>query len=119
MTREFVCTRDFDKYWEALGLTDDDLNELQNELLVNPQTGRVIQHTGGARKIRVAAMGHGKSGGARVIYVDILICEKIYLLAAYPKGKKEDLSPDDKKMIRLTIGRLKDKLLEEEKKNVR
>jgi hypothetical protein len=45
--------------------------------------------------------------------VDILVCEKIYLLAAYPKGKKEDLSPDDKKMIRLTIGKLKDELSEE------
>jgi hypothetical protein len=115
MTREFVCTKDFDKYWEALGLTDDDLNELQNELLINPQAGRVIQHTGGARKIRVAAMGHGKSGGARVIYVDIFICEKIYLLVAYPKGQKEDLSSEDKKMIQLTIGTLKSELLKEDK----
>jgi hypothetical protein len=119
MTREFVCTRDFDRYWEALGLNDDDLNELQRELLVNPQIGRVIRHTGGARKMRVAAMGHGKSGGARVIYVDILVCEKIYLLVAYPKGKKENLSPGDKKMIRLLIGKLKEELSEEEKKYVR
>jgi hypothetical protein len=119
VTREFVCTKDFDKYWGALGFTDDDLHELQNELLINPQAGRVIQHTGGARKIRVAAMGHGKSGGARVIYVDILISEKIYLLTAYPKGKKEDLSPDDKRVIRLSIGKLKDALSEEKKKNAR
>jgi hypothetical protein len=61
MIREFVCTRDFDRYWDALGLTDDDLIELQNELLINPQAGKVIQHTSGARKIRVAAMGHRKS----------------------------------------------------------
>jgi hypothetical protein len=119
MTREFVCTRDFDKYWNALGLNDEDLNELQNELLINPQAGKVIRNTGGARKLRVAAMGHGKSGGARVIYVDILIGEKIYLLVAYPKGKKEDLSPEDKKVIRFTIGKIKDDLLGEKTKNAR
>jgi hypothetical protein len=115
MTREFVCTRDFDKYWEALGLTDNDLNELQNELLINPKAGRVIQHSGGARKIRVATIGHGKRGGVRVIYVDILVYAKIYLLVAYPKGKKDDLSLDEKKGIRLAIGKLKAQLSEEEK----
>ena len=37
-------------------------------LLKRPGEGSVIPGSGGLRKIRVAAKGHGKRGGARVIY---------------------------------------------------
>lgn len=107
MKREFVCTRDFDKYWSALSLTDIDLRVLQNELLLNPEAGDLIQHTGGARKIRVAANDHGKRGGARVIYVDIVVREKIYFLLAYPKKVKDDLTPTEKKAIAVKINELR------------
>ena len=110
MFREFICTREFDKCWTALGLDDEDLKDLQNELLSNPQAGDVIQKTGGARKMRIAAKGHGKRGGARVIYVDILVHKKIYLLAAYPKGQKENLPEAEKKSISLLIHSLKTEL---------
>ena len=40
------------------------------DLVANdPQCGVVISGTGGIRKVRVAASGRGKSGGARVIYL--------------------------------------------------
>jgi hypothetical protein len=117
MIREFVSTNDFDRYWEALGLNDDDLCALQNKVLNNPLTGDLIQHTGGARKLRVAAKGHGKRGGARVIYVDILVHEKIYLLTAYPKDKKDDLSPEEKKSISILIKTLKDELAKKVRRN--
>ncbi|AEF87006.1 toxin HigB-2 [Treponema primitia ZAS-2] len=110
MTRVFVSTVDFDKYWAALGLADDDLYALQNELLNDPASGDLIQQSGGARKIRVAARGHGKRGGARVIYVDILFHEKIYFLTAYPKDKKDDLTPAEKKAISILIKTLKTEL---------
>jgi hypothetical protein len=108
--REFICTGEFDKCWTALGLDDEDLKDLQNELLGNPQAGDVIKKTGGARKIRIAAKGHGKRGGARVIYVDILVHKKIYLLVAYPKGQKDNLSDAEKNSIALLIHALKDQL---------
>lgn len=49
---------------------------LQIELLLSPETGDVIQGTGGLRKVRVAAKGKGKKGGVRVIYYyfDNFIC---------------------------------------------
>ncbi len=53
MTREFIYTSPFRKSWEMMGLNDDDLKELENILLSNPQTGSVIQGTGGARKMRI------------------------------------------------------------------
>jgi len=33
-----------------------------------PRAGRIIEGTGGLRKVRFARPGKGKSGGARVIY---------------------------------------------------
>ena len=65
--------------------------------------GDVIQGTGGARKVRIPLEGRGKSGGGRVIYVDVVIREQIYLLMAYPKNVQTDLSQDQKKMMRKLI----------------
>lgn len=49
-------------------LSDAEYSALQAELLAHPGKGKLIQETGGARKIRVAMQGRGKSGGARVVY---------------------------------------------------
>jgi len=48
-------------------LDDDSYARFQAMLIRNPEAGDVIQGTGGLRKIRVAASGRGKRGGARVI----------------------------------------------------
>jgi len=92
MKREFVETELFIKTWKALNLSDDELKELQNALFINPVSGTLIQGAGGARKLRIAFKGQGKSGGGRVIYVDFIINERIYLLMVYPKSKMESLS---------------------------
>jgi len=68
-------------------------------LLDNPKAGAVIPHTNGARKIRITAKGHGKRGGARVIYVDIVVKEKIYFLMVYAKGVQDNLDMAEKKEL--------------------
>jgi hypothetical protein len=85
MKVEFVSFDVFNKTWVDLGLSDDDLKDLQEYLIINPETGSVIQGTGGVRKIRWALKNRGKSGGIRVLYIDFIVYEKIYLLMAYPK----------------------------------
>lgn len=107
MTREFVYTHPFRKSWAAMGLNDEDLKELENILLQNPQTGDVIQGTGGARKMRIKLYGQGKSGGARVIYLDIYEKEKLYLLFSYPKNVQSDLNNEQKKAIKNLIELIK------------
>ena len=82
----------FDASWEDQNLSDDDLMLLQYELLQDPAYGDVMRGTGGFRKIRFALPGHGKSGGMRVIYLDIPIAGILYLLLVYPKNEKETLS---------------------------
>ena len=96
MKREFVEIELFMKTWAALKLTDDELKELQDTLLNNPSAGVLIKGTGGARKIRIAFQGHGKSGSGRVVYVDFAVSERIYLLMVYPKSKQGTLTDSHK-----------------------
>lgn len=108
MKRAFVMTADFERSWSAIGLGDDELLELQTVLVQDPEVGDMIPGTGGARKVRIPLEGRGKSGGGRVIYVDILVRERIYLLLAYPKNVQADLTPDQKKLVRQVVKRIKE-----------
>ncbi len=108
MTRIFIETPIFTKKWFDLGLTDDDLLMLQEELLNNPKKGNVIKGTGCLRKVRINYNGHGKRGGARVIYVDVEIKAKIHLINVYTKDEKDDLTESDKKAIVAIINILKE-----------
>lgn len=90
MNRTFIEVPQFTKKWQLLGLTDDDLKALEEELLNNPKAGDVIKGTGGIRKIRIPIenKGKGKRSGARVIYVDIELKETIYFINVYTKDEK-------------------------------
>ncbi len=107
MTRKFVYTEPFRRSWKAMGLDDAQLPKLEEALLENPQLGDVIEGTGGARKMRIQLEGRGKSGGGRVIYVDIFEKEHLYLLFAYPKNVQENLTADQKKAIAKMIDAIK------------
>ncbi len=91
---EFIETVVFTKQIKALA-TDDELKDLQIELIEQPEKGDLIQGTGGLRKIRMATGGQGKSGSVRVIYF-LATAEIIYLVLAYPKNVKDNLSPSEK-----------------------
>ena len=108
--RTFIEVPTFTKKWHALGLTDDDLKKLQEELLQNPKLGAVIQGTGGMRKIRIPleCKEKGKRGGARVIYVDVEWKETIYLINVYTKDEKDDLTDDERKAFKAVIKILKE-----------
>ena len=99
MTRKFIYTAPFRRCWKAMGLNDDQLPPLESALLANPALGDVMEGTGGARKMRIQLEGRGKRGGGRVIYLDVLEQEDLYLLFAYPKNVQDDLTPDQKKAI--------------------
>jgi hypothetical protein len=79
---------------------------LQTELLEHPESGKAIAETNGARKIRLALDGRGKSGGARAIYYYRHAKGAIFFLAIYPKSEKESLSKADKKALREQIKKI-------------
>lgn len=105
MNREFVVLPSFSLKWKNLGLNDDDMRRLEQELNNDPQLGSVISGTGGVRKMRFAFENRGKSGSVRVIYVDFEVYEKIFFVDVYQKADKENLTQgeknDIKKLVRL------------------
>lgn len=80
-------------------LNDEEYRSLQLALLFRPEQGSVITGTGGLRKLRWAYQSKGKRGGCRVIYYWDKKHETIYLLLIYPKGKQEDLTPEQLKIL--------------------
>lgn len=110
MKRKFVMMPVFDKAWREMGLTDDDLQVLQEQLLENPQLGDVIQGTGGLRKVRFAFPNRGKRGSSRIIYIDFCVAETIYLIFAYPKNEKDNLSAEEKNNMKKLVDRIRETL---------
>jgi len=62
----------------------------------SPECGDVIQGTGGFRKVRVGRGAMGKRGGARVVYILRNESFPIFLIAAYAKNEKENLTKTER-----------------------
>ncbi len=56
MTRKFVMMPEFDRRWKSMHLDDNDLRRLQEELLLNPENGDVMQGTA----VRVNCASHSR-----------------------------------------------------------
>lgn len=108
LLQTFIEVPSFTKQWADLGLDDDDLFELQKILIKDPEAGDLIQQTGGLRKLRFAIEGRGKRSGARVCYVEFYAYETIYLITAYAKNEKVNLTDAEKNKLRNLVKRLKD-----------
>jgi hypothetical protein len=73
-------------------ISDENYRQLQRILVMNPLAGVLIKNSGGLRKIRWRVEGRGKSGGIRVIYYYVTSDNKVFMLVAYDKSKKDDLT---------------------------
>jgi hypothetical protein len=87
----FIEDHEFQRRRERL-LVEDEFFQFLEWLAIHPGSGRVIRGSGGLRKVRWAAKGHGKRGGVRIIYFWWLISDRILLLDIYAKSAKEDLA---------------------------
>ncbi len=81
-------------------LSDEEYTEFQDYLVNNPLAGDIIQQTGGLRKVRWSAGGKGKRGGVRIIYYHVIAATQIRLLLIYKKGIQDDLTSEQKKILR-------------------
>lgn len=89
----FIETTVFTRQIQSL-LTVDEYRALQSALVLRPKQGAVIKKSGGLRKIRWGSRGSGKRGGIRAIYYWDLSTETFFMLFAYPKSMRDDLSPE-------------------------
>ncbi len=111
MTRTFIQTKEFSRRWEALGLEDEDLRFLELEIMKASDKFPVMQGTGGLRKARISLSNNkGKSGGAWVCFVDFIFAETVYLITVYGKNEKDNLSKEERNIVRKAIEALKKSL---------
>ena len=107
MTRTFIQTYEFSRNWDSLGFDDEDLRLLELDIMEHTDKYPVMQGTGGLRKARIAMENKGKSGGARVCFVDFVFAETVYLITVYPKKEKDNLSKEERNEIKKVIEALK------------
>jgi len=69
-------------------------------LLLNPEAGDLISHSGGLRKVRWSGKSHGKRGGVRVIYYFKKKDDQIWFLTLYAKNEQEDIPLNVLKLIK-------------------
>jgi len=92
----------------AAFLSDDELRAAQIAIITNPRAGVAIAATRGARKIRVRLRGRGKSGGARIIYLDNTDrCGQVWLFLAYDKTVADDISAAGRKALATLVSDVK------------
>jgi hypothetical protein len=73
-------------------MDDEERAELVEYLAYHPLAGVVIPGTGGVRKLRWGLEGRGKRGGARVIYYYHDIDMPLYILEAFAKNDRANLT---------------------------
>lgn len=112
MHRMFVYTIEFDKLWLSLGKSINELKEIEESLLENPKSGKVIEKTNGLRKLRWNISGKGKSGGIRILYVDYEDLEILFFISLIKKNEKENINESDKKQFGKLILQIKQNLKE-------
>ncbi|MCD4692165.1 MAG: hypothetical protein K8R79_04580 [Calditrichales bacterium] len=84
-------------------LKDEEYRLLQNEIIVKPESGKIIPGSGGLRKIRWSGSGRGKRGGSRLIYYWFRGDEIILMLMIYTKNETEDLTKDKIKILKSLV----------------
>lgn len=102
----FVQLGPFERAWEELELTDEDLRALEMLIMAAPRGSPVVPGTGGLRKMRFSGGGwQGKRGGVRVCYAHYPEHAVVLLVIAYAKSRKDDLNHEERSAIRAELER--------------
>ncbi|MCA3564013.1 MAG: type II toxin-antitoxin system RelE/ParE family toxin [Methylocystis sp.] len=91
---------------KAAGLSDDERLALVDFIAAHPDAGDEIPGSGGARKLRLAGRGKGKSGGYRVITFYSGDGVPVFLLNVFSKGERANLSKAEVNALRVILGQI-------------
>ena len=91
-------TRPYERAVRKL-LPEDARREMEAATVAAPHAAPVVRGTGGVRKLRWARSGRGKRGGIRAIYFWPAVPGAVYMLTAYAKADRDDLTAADKKAL--------------------
>ena len=101
------------------GVSEEERSTIKNVIAADPGIGEIMPGTGGARKVRFAGRGKGKSGGYRVITFyggdDI----PVFLLDIFGKASKDNLTRAERAELKDILTRLPQKWREQKQKRIR
>ena len=89
-----------------MSMNEDAMRRIELNIAAAPEAHPMMQGLRGVRKARFALPGRGKSGGARAIYY-VHVGTAIFMMTAYPKNERDDLSSDQRKAILAVIENIK------------
>ena len=91
-------------------MADAEMTAAVDLVASNPESGDLMQGTGGVRKTRLAGRGKGKSGGYRIVWYfgggDI----PVFLLTVFGKGEKANLTQGERNALRSLTATLRESL---------
>ena len=90
----------------ALGITEPERTAIVEWIAANPDAGDLIVGTGGARKVRFAGKGKGKSGGYRVITFYSGLDIPVFLLNVFAKNEKIDLTQKERNTLKKILSEM-------------
>lgn len=103
-----VETHSFRRAARVAGVTETELLAIIDLVAADPAAGDLMEGTGGARKLRFAAKGKGKSGGYRIITFFAAQNLPVFLLDIFAKGEKVNLSKAERNELRGILSSLAD-----------
>jgi hypothetical protein len=101
-----LTTPTFERQVAAAGLTEDEVMKIVSAIASDPLAGDLIKGTGGARKVRFARPGVGKSGGFRTIHYFGGDDVPVFLLALIDKRERANLSQAERNALARTLPRI-------------
>lgn len=91
---------------KVAGIADDEREAIVSLVAANPEAGEIMVGCGGARKLRFARQGVGKSGSHRVITYFAGELYPVFLLTVFPKNLKANLSQAERNAFAAATKRL-------------
>lgn len=103
---QLYFTRTYERAVRKL-LSEESRTEMEASIVAPRDAAPIIRGTGGIRKMRWSGSGRSKRGGIRTIYFYHAGPGAIYLLTAYAKADREDLSPADTRVLSRLVAAIK------------
>ena len=106
LVQAVVETVDYLADARSAGINEAARRSIVDFIAANPIAGELMQGTSGARKVRFAGRGKGKSGGYRVVTYFGGDDVPVFLLAMYGKGDRDNLSKAERNELRKELAGL-------------
>ena len=103
-----VETRAYVAAAKGAGMSEEEMVAVVDTVAANPEAGAIMQGCGGARKLRHAKPGKGKSGSYRIVTYYGGEGIPVFLITVFGKGEKSNLSDAEKNAVAKLTKKLRD-----------